>query len=182
MDDYLEGHRSPNGESFVRLQAGDILVKCLEECSEVPIQRLVEALILAGPESISVLREISSETNHRRLQVEDDMQQVLTGWKSNLEGFGITLRGIKRARMISQMDSTRFLAWLKSHGVVEEESQEDCLQLKRDLCDLLVTLDTHYALLSRIETYLKDWILGVFHQLVHQGANISTLPDQKWVQ
>ena len=181
MDDYLDSHRRTNGESFARIQAGDVLVKCLEDHSEAPIQRLVEALILAGPESLSVLREISSETSQRKLQVEDDMQQVLTGWKSNLESFGIPLRGLKRARIVSQMDTERFLAWLKSHGVAEEESQEVCIQLKKDLCDLLVTLNSNYALLDRIEKYLNDWIWGVFHQLVHQGVSASSLPDRKWV-
>jgi hypothetical protein len=181
MDDYLDSHRRANGESFVRIQAGDILVKCLEDCSEAPIQRLVEALILAGPESLSLLREISSETSRRKLQVEDDMQQVLTGWKTNLESFGIHLRGLKRARIVSQMDAEQFLAWLKSHGVVEEESQEVCLQLKKDLCDLMVTLNANYALLDRIEKYLNDWIWGVFHQLVHQGVSASSMPDRKWV-
>jgi hypothetical protein len=181
MDDYLDSHRRANGESFVRIQAGDILVKCLEDCSEAPIQRLVEALIVAGPESLSVLREISSETNKRKIQVEDDMQQVLTGWKTNLESFGIHLRGLKRARIVSQMDNVRFLAWLRSHGVVEEESLDVCIQLKKDLCDLLVTLNAHYALLDRIEKYLNDWIWGVFHQLVHQGVSATLAPDRKWV-
>ena len=181
MDDLLESRSASSGDDYVRIQAGDILVRCLEEASQAPIQRLVEALIVAGPESLNVLREIKAETNQRKLQVEDDMQQVLAGWRSNLESYGLRLRGLKRARMISMMDTERFLAWLRSHGIVDEETQTVCLQLKRDTSDLLVTLHAHYALLDGIEKYLGDWTWGVFHQLVHQGVNTSQAGVPKWV-
>jgi hypothetical protein len=181
MDDILESRNASSGGDYVRLQAGDILIRCLEEASQAPIQRLVEALIVAGPESLNVLREIKAETNQRKLQVEDDMQQVLAGWRSNLESYGLRLRGLKRARMISQMDTERFVAWLRTHGIMDEDTQKVCLQLKRDTNDLLVTLLSHYALLDGIEKYLGDWTWGVFHQLIHQGTNPPQTNLPKWI-
>jgi hypothetical protein len=180
MDDILENHAS-EGNDYVRLQAGDILIRCLEEASQAPIQHLVEALIVAGPESLNVLREIKAVTNQRKLQVEDDMQQVLSGWRSNLESYGLHLRGLKRARMINQMDTERFVVWLRSHGIYDEETHKVCLQLKRDTSDLLVTLHAHYDLLAGIEKYLADWTWGVFHQLVHQGEKPLKPDVPKWV-
>lgn len=79
------------------------------------------------------------------------------------------------------METPRFVSWLRSHGILDEDTQQVCLQLKGDTCDLLVTLDAHFSLLDGIEKYLDDWMWAVFHQMVHQGANaqISVIP--KWV-
>ncbi len=181
MDDLIESGGGQHGGAYVHIQAGTILVRCLEEASQAPIQALVEALVVAGPESLSALREIKAETSQRKVQIEDDRQQVLAGWKSNLESYGLHLRGLKRARLISQMDTARFIAWLRSHGINDGNTQAVCLQLKHDTCDLLVTLDANYTLLDKIEKYLDDWAWGVLHQLIHQGADNQTSDPSQWI-
>jgi HPt (histidine-containing phosphotransfer) domain-containing protein len=75
-DDPLDAVHSYVERAYIRLQAGDVLIRCLDEATAEPIQQMVEALILAGPSSISVLQEILSEAEQRKGQVLDDLHQL----------------------------------------------------------------------------------------------------------
>ncbi len=172
-DDSLENIYAYAERAYVRMQASDILMRCLEDASVSPMHQLVESLVLAGPESLEVLREILAETNLRKVQVDDDLQQVLSGLKTNLEGYGVRLRSIRKPLAIIRIRPVRFLSILRSQGVIDEEVQTTCLQLLRDARDLVISLQEHYALLVEIERYLEDWMWGVFYQSVHQTQNIS---------
>jgi hypothetical protein len=57
-DDPIDAVYSYVERAYVRLQAGDILIRCMEEGNALPMQQMVEGLVLAGPQSLSVLREM----------------------------------------------------------------------------------------------------------------------------
>ena len=157
-----------NEMAYVRVKAGDVLIRCLEDGGGAPMQQLVEALVMAGPENLVVLREIFTETNQRKVQVGDDINQVLSGLRTNLQSFNVRLRGLKKATTLAQMKPSRFMTMIKSYGINELESQNACIQLFKDAQDLAVSLLGHYSLLAQIEEFLEDWIKGVSYQLAHQ--------------
>ncbi len=78
---------------YMRLQAGDILTRCLEEGCINPIQDLVEGLVLAGPKNLDSLREILDETDQRKTQVGDDLHQVFTQFSRVLMSYGVASEG-----------------------------------------------------------------------------------------
>ncbi|MCL4561119.1 MAG: hypothetical protein M1281_10945 [Chloroflexi bacterium] len=173
-DDSLENIYAYAERAYIRLQAGDVLIRCLEDASVTPMHQLVEALVLAGPDSLDVLREILAETNSRKVQVGDDLQQVLRGLKTNLEDYGIRLRGVKKPLALTRLKPVRFLSLLRAQGVTEEQIQTTCLQLLHDARELVFSLEVNYSLLEEIEQYLDDWIWGVFYQTVRQGQQKSS--------
>jgi hypothetical protein len=175
-DDSLETIYAYAEKAYVRMQASDILMRCLEDASVAPMYQMVESLVLAGPTSLDVLREILAETNSRKVQVGDDMQQVLNGLKNNLEGFGVRLRSIRQPTALTKIKPVRFLSLLRSQGVMEEDAQTTCLQLLHDARELVSSLLEHYRLLADIENYLEDWIWGMFYASVHQGQGLTSLP------
>jgi hypothetical protein len=82
-DDPLEAVFSMVERAFMRLQAGDVLLLCLEEDNAVPMQKLVEGLVLAGPQSLNALREVRAEAASRKNELlgeftssKDSMGQV----------------------------------------------------------------------------------------------------------
>lgn len=166
-------------KAYVRMQASDVLMRCLEDSSEHPMHQMVETLILAGPNSLDVLREILAETNSRKVQVGDDMQQVLNGFKNNLDGYGVRLRSIRQPLALTRIKPVRFLGLLRSQGVMEEEAQTVCLQLLHDARDLVLSLMQHYDLLVNMEKYLQDWIWGLFYESVHQGPVKTSLLERR---
>lgn len=47
----------------IRLKVNEVLVECLEEGNTASFQDLIEELIVAGPESLRIVREIISEVD-----------------------------------------------------------------------------------------------------------------------
>lgn len=82
-DDPLEAVFSMVERAFMRLQAGDVLLLCLEEDNTAPMQKLVEGLVLAGPQSLNALRELRAEATSRKNELlgefstsEDSLSQL----------------------------------------------------------------------------------------------------------
>lgn len=75
-DDPLDAVYSYVERAYIRLQAGDMLIRCLDEGNASPIQQMVEALILAGPGNIGILQEILAEAEQRKAQILDDLHQL----------------------------------------------------------------------------------------------------------
>ncbi len=173
-EDSLENIYAYAEKAYIRMQAGDVLIRCLEDSSATPMHQLVEALILTGPDSMDVMREILAETNQRKVQVGDDLAQVLSGLKTNLEGYGVQLKGVKKPLALTRVRPLRFLNMLRSQGVTEEETQTTCLQLLYDARELIASLEVHYQLLEEIEAYLDDWLWGIFYQSARQTQPKNT--------
>jgi hypothetical protein len=155
--------------AYVRLQAGDILIRCLEEGNASPMRQLVEVLVLAGPQSLSVLREMRSEAAHRKSQVLDDLHQVYSDLEESLLTFGVALTGLENARSITELKTGTLLGKMQEQGILEEDSQAACLQILRDSRDLIASLDHHVELLEEIEIYIQDWLWGLAYQQVREG-------------
>ena len=70
--DSLENIYAYAERAYVRLQAGDVFMRCMEEASVSPMHQMVEFLVLAGPESLDVLREILQRRtlgNHSEMMI-----------------------------------------------------------------------------------------------------------------
>ncbi|NTX00005.1 MAG: hypothetical protein HGB35_08800 [Geobacteraceae bacterium] len=91
-DDPLQSVYSYVERAYVRLQAGDLLTRCLEESSIAPVQQLVDGLVLAGPPSLQAMREILAEASKRKAQVLDDLHQLSKEIEKSLSSYGIHLK------------------------------------------------------------------------------------------
>jgi len=105
LDESLDAVFSMVEKAFMRLQAGDVLVSCLEKDDTAPMQKLVEGLVLAGPQNLTVLQEILAEASKRKSQMQDDLNQVLNETEMNLEGYGVTLPEGRTPRSMARMMS-----------------------------------------------------------------------------
>jgi hypothetical protein len=164
-DDSLDDVYAFAERAFIRLQAAEILTRCLDVASTTPMRKLVESLVMTGPESLEVFREVLAETIKRKSQVEDDLQQVMRGLVTNLDSYGIQLPGISKPMTLTRMRPPRFIGMLRSQGVVDEDVQSTCLQLLQDARDLVTSLGEHYMLLAELEKYLHDWMWGIMYQI-----------------
>ncbi len=173
-DDPLENVYAMAERAYLRMQASEILMRCLDDDSVVPMQQLVESLLLAGSDHLDLLREILAETSSRKSQVGDDMRQVISGLKTNLASYGVRLRRLNQPFTIIRMKPVRFLGILRRQGVLEEEVQSVCLQLWQDARELVISLGTRYHLLEDMERYLDDWFWGAVYQSTRQTQKGST--------
>lgn len=169
-------------QTYIRMQAGDLLMRCLDSGSVRPMQDLVENLVLAGPQSLGTLHEILLETGHRRAQVQDDMQRLYGEFQRKLSRHGVRhSEDLPDAHSFTQMDDVHFYQLITSHGILEEDSQADCFQSFQETQDLMGSLEENINLLQSIENYLKDWLWGLAYQSVRDASQTSPQKTINWV-
>ncbi|MEK7494436.1 MAG: peptide chain release factor-like protein, partial [Patescibacteria group bacterium] len=83
----------------------------------------VEGLILAGPASLRVLREILAETSQHRAQTSDDLWRAYHGFETVLKDYGLELVDLEDALALSTMTTLHFLAMMRQKGVEDEKAQ-----------------------------------------------------------
>jgi hypothetical protein len=154
--------------AYVRLQAGDLLFRCMEERDIGPLQSWVEGLVFAGPKNLDAMREILAEVGDRQTQSDEDIRQVLQDFRSGLKSYGVRLRGYESGQTFERLSPVRFLSLLREQGILDEDAQVACLQLLRDTRDLISSLVIYARLLEEIENYLRDWLWGLMYQTTHQ--------------
>lgn len=172
-DDPIESVYSYVERAYVRLQAGDLLIRCLEEDSSTPMSQLVEGLVLAGPGSIDALREILAEAGRRKLQIQDDLYQLMKDLQRSLGSYGLIATDEQSGMDLIRMSPMNVLVRLRKEGIKDQDTQAACLRLLHDSRDLIESLNSRLLLLEEIELYLEDWLWGVAYQSTRQDANSS---------
>jgi hypothetical protein len=167
-NDPLESVYSFVERNYLRMQADDILMRCLDESSPLPIQNLVENLVLAGPSSLAALREMLSETELRKSQVQDDLYQLLNDLEKSMNSYGVSLNGNGPIEAITGLSQVGLLAILRDQEIQDVKAQTDCLQILKDSQDLIGNVHLRYLLLQEIEGFLQDWTWALIVQSVHQ--------------
>ena len=154
--------------AYVRLQAGEVLNHCLDNGNPVPMQNLVEGLVLVGPQSLSVIREIIAEVGARKAQLSDDRNQIYHRLTRNLKTHGLCLPIQCTPISFARITPAVFLATLNQQGITDDQAQIQCLRLFQDTKELIGSLNENFKLLDDIERYLEDWLWGLIYQSSRQ--------------
>jgi hypothetical protein len=171
-NDPLDAVYSYVERAYLRLQAGDLLIRCLEEGSTEPLHQMVEGLVLAGPVSISAMREILAETGRRKVQVQEDLQHVLKGLDSSLRSYGVRLVGHSAGLSLTSLTPVALMALLRQQEIHDNASQVACLQILKESRDLFDSMAGRLKLLEDVEHYLQDWLWGIAFQSTHKDKQI----------
>lgn len=158
-------------QAYIRLQAGDILIRCLEDGSYSPIQQMVEGMVLAGPQSLGDLRQVLIETSTRKLQVEDDLRQVYGEMKRVLKEYGVEFNPTGDYQAALMFSPLELIVLMHSQGVEDHEKQSACQQVFLESHTLLKNLNANLHLLAEIERYIQDWSWGLTYQKAHLRTN-----------
>jgi hypothetical protein len=173
-DDPIESVYAYVERTYIRLQAGDLLIRCLEEESAKPISNLVEGLVLAGPNSINALREILAEAEHRKYQIQDDLHQLMNDLSRSLRSYGLRMDGEYRELAFLSLSPIGVLSVMRDQNLTDHEIQTACLRLLKDSRDLVVSLMSRLSLMEEIEAYLQDWLWGMAYQSVRSQADSAS--------
>ncbi|MBN2146565.1 MAG: hypothetical protein JW726_04215 [Anaerolineales bacterium] len=157
-------------KAYTRMQAGDVLIRCLEVGTVRPIQELAEGLILAGPKSLDALREVLAETVQRKSQVKDDLHQVFTELRSVLRSYGIQLEPVESDDHLQRLTPFDLLRLIREEGVNDRTTQDACLNVLHNSHDLIASLSANLHLLADVESYLQDWMYSLAYQSARRGS------------
>jgi hypothetical protein len=159
-------------QAYVRMQAGDLLMRCIDTGSPRPMQELVEGLVLAGPHSINTLFEVLQETGQRRAQVQDDLQRLYGDCQNKLARYHFKLADvIPDVHSMMRIAPVQFQHFLEIQEIVED-SQDACADLFIQAQEMMSDLYNNVRLLLEIENYLKDWLWGLAYQSAHEQPQL----------
>lgn len=178
-EDSLEAVFSMVEKAFHRLQAGDIVVSCLEQDDTGPMQKYVEGLVLAGPVSLSALREVRIEVSTRRCQFQEDITSTFSELEQKLSTYGVNLSGLADRHLLNQLEPSSFQFYMHQHGIDDETPQRECVRLIHNAKEAMSALARQILLLEEVELYLEDWIWGLIYQSAQQTITESHLPGTK---
>ncbi len=181
IDDQMSAVYSLVERAYVRLQAGEVIVHCLEEGTSAPMQRLVEGLVVAGPQNLDALREIIAEVDTRKSQLQNDISQILDDMDEKLEKRGISASIVGQLNILD-MTPEMFIVLLEQEGIIHEAVQLECLSLLQDSREMVYSVLENLSLLEEVDQYLKDWMWGLIYQMTRDelsGALITTT-HSKW--
>jgi len=168
-------------KAYHRLQAGDILSHCMEDGSTDPIHEMIQAMVVAGPQSLEALREILGEAMKRKTQVYDDLNQVMNQLSIILKGYGIIFEAHGGNQNLQSLTEHQLLDLMDAQSIIEPETRSSCLQVLKDSKELINTLNGKILLLENIEMYLQDWLWGLTYQFIKLGeskADNSLMKDE----
>jgi len=165
-DDPLDTVYAYVERTYVRLQAGDLLLRCLDEGDTASLNQMVEGLVLAGPQSLGALQEVLAVAQQQKSQVLNDLHEVYALFETNLKKYGVRLMGAKTPLALARLSAPRFLKMLREQQLTDTSAQVACMQMFQDSRELLRRLTTHLRLLDEIERYLQDWLWGLAYQSV----------------
>lgn len=171
-NDPLDAVYSYVERAYVRLQAGDLLIRCMEECSTEPLHQMVESLVLAGPGSITAMREILAETGRRKSQVQEDLQHVMKGLDSSLRSYGVRLGGNVAGLCLTSLTPIALMSILRQQEILDHTTQVACLQILKESRDLFDTMAARLKLLEDVQRYLSDWLWGIAYQAAHDDKQV----------
>jgi len=158
-------------KAYFRLQAGDVLTRCLDDGTIDPVHEMIQEMVLAGPQSMDALREILGETMKRKAQVYDDLNQVTNQLAIILKGYGISLERQGGSQALRSLNEIQLVQMLDEQNIIVPDSRSESVQVLKDSQELIGTLNAKIELLENIENYLSDWLWGLTYQQLRQGED-----------
>lgn len=159
--------------TYVRLEAEQLIEDCLIKANPEPFNKLLEELVMAGMDSLVVLREIlivirslKSTLNQEGMGVQHDLKQTLSQ-------FGV---GLPRAPSAGTQESF----WktyhyglyheIKAHAPWLEIEDQDLLE---EICNeagkRVAQIVRRLVLLNGLEETAIDWINGMIYEIAHSS-------------
>jgi hypothetical protein len=165
--------------TYVRLEAEQLIEDCFTKADTTPFIKLLEELVVAGTDSIVVLREIlsvirsvKSTLNQEGIRIQQDLRKALSE-------FGVNLPQIPS---IGKPNSL----WQIYHGGLYEEIKdhtpwlniEDHLLLEEictEAAERVTQIVSRLVILNVLEESVLDWMNGMIYEMAHSSDLIPQL-------
>jgi hypothetical protein len=158
--------------SYIRLEAEQIIEDCLASGSSMPFDRLLEELVLAGTTSLYALWEILEAIRSYKTQLGQEGLTIRQEITEAFDGFGIRL---PEDVLTNPPDMFRKICGRGMQKVVREVGHGLSLEdeyLLSDICDdaasRVTNIARRLAILNAFEGSVMDWIDGLVYEAAHQ--------------
>lgn len=151
---------------YIRMQAQDLLTRCLREDSPDALRELLDQLLAGEPPDLELLREILTDISARlsalRERRFDVRNQIVAAFR---DGYGIDISSFAPQAAIEwyhDLDADSLFAYLKARGIALEPLDAAMLrEVFGESVALAGDLARDIALTESLIAYLSDWLTGL---------------------
>jgi hypothetical protein len=173
VSDPLDDLISLAERTYVRLEAEQLIEDCLAKADTTPFINLLEELVIAGTDSLVILREILNVIRSVKSTLNQEGIGIQHELKKTLSEFGVNLPRIPSPGKQNSL-------WQIYHGGLYEEIKdhtpwlevEDHLLLE-EICteagERVAQIVSHLLMLNVFEQSILDWINGMIYEMAHSS-------------
>lgn len=180
MSQALDDLLSIAERAYVRMQAGELISQCLDQGDQVPLDNLVQQLVLAGAPSLSILREILEEIRSTRSTLRQEGLAVRQDLREALAGFGVHLPKLLSA------DPPEAFRRICGQGLREEireaarelaaEDQAVLDEICVDAGERVAKIASRLAVLGHLDSSVRDWLASLAYEAAHANQELRSTP------
>lgn len=159
--------------AYVRMEAEQLILHCLEQGDPAALDQLIQGLVLAGAPSLGIMREILAEVRSTRSSLVNAGLEVRQDLINALGEFGVKLSRLLPAdapEMFRQICSPRLRRKVKSAARGLSAEDEALLQ---EVCDeagdRVAAIAKRLAMLGRLEASIEDWFYCLAYEATRRG-------------
>jgi hypothetical protein len=173
-------------QSYVRMEAEQLITECLELGDPTPFNDMVEGLVLAGTSSLMLLREVLDEVLNVKSLLSQEGLGIRQDLVDALSEFGVHLPQLlyvdapEAFRQISKLPlrlSPKNVAG-KLHMEDELLLQEICLEAGERVSKITLRL----AMISSFEDAVRDWMRCLAYEAMQRGDGQEGLSGTSYIQ
>jgi len=166
--------------AYVRMEAEQLILHCLEEGDSGALDQLIQGLVLAGASSLGIMREILAEVRSTRSSLVNAGLEGRQDLINALGDFGVKLSRLLPAdapEMFRQICSARLRHRVKV--AARKLSAEDEVLLE-EVCDeagdRVAAIAKRLAMLGRLEASIEDWFYCLAYEATRQADTVGEPP------
>lgn len=160
-------------QSYVRLEAEQLIDHCLSQGDSEPFNELLEELILSGSKSLGVLREILQAIHSMKSSLSQEGLDVRQDLLNALSNFGVKipqLTSIQTPEVFWRICRKGLYKNIADRlGKLGEEEgtviEEVCVEVSKQVTQIAHRL----VLLNRMEESVSDWIDGLVYEVARSS-------------
>lgn len=159
--------------SYVRMEAEQLVQECLALNDPGPFNKMVEALVLDGPSSIYLLREVLEEVQSAQslltqegLGVRQDLMEALTEFDVHLPSL-LSIDAPEDFRQI-YLQSINVKSG-PSQGKLNKEDEELLFEIWSEAGERVLEIARRLSFLKNLEGTIRDWIGSLAYEIMHSS-------------
>jgi hypothetical protein len=173
-------------QSYVRMEAEQLISECLELGDPAPFNDMVEGLVLAGTSSLMLLREILDEVLNVKSMLSQEGLGIRQDLVDALGEFGVhmpQLLYIDAPEAFRQLSSRHLRYNLGNTSMVMRSEDEKLLE---EICleagERVKQIWRRLTMIKSFEESIRDWMRCLAYEVMQRGEDQESASSRDYIQ
>lgn len=164
--------------SYVRMEAEQLIIECLELEDLTPFNDMLEKLVLAGSTSLHLLREVLEEVMSAKSLLNQEGLRVRQDLMDALMDFGVNIPELLYAdgpEAFHQIYKQTIQNQIRENSSLLREGDEALLEeICADASERVMKIARRVSLLNMLEDAIRDWMGSLAYEMMRSRGKDSS--------